>query len=174
MGVVEEKISEMRRMEETQNRPREKKTDLGHLQVDLLLDSRQHKLNVGVAQARGLPSQHLTGAPDPYVRITIWQFGQVVNQFQTVVKKNTTAPVYDETFDAQVNVKTKALSHTRIVFSVHDRDRLRGDPLLGLVLMGLGATEDSVIEHWDETMVGNGRRVCRWHYIMEKGETQDA
>ena len=76
-------------------------------------------------------------------------------------------------FIQKVNVKTKALSHTRIVFSVHDRDRLRGDPLLGLVLMGLGATEDSVIEHWDETMVGNGRRVCRWHYIMEKGEAQD-
>ncbi|RUS79124.1 hypothetical protein EGW08_013102 [Elysia chlorotica] len=39
------------------------KKDLGHLQVDLLLDSRQHRLNVGVSQARGLPSQHLTGAP---------------------------------------------------------------------------------------------------------------
>ncbi|CAG5126563.1 unnamed protein product, partial [Candidula unifasciata] len=35
----------------------------GHLQIELLLDTRQSRLLVGVSQARGLPSQHLTGAP---------------------------------------------------------------------------------------------------------------
>lgn len=73
----------------------------------------------------------------------------------------------------QINVRSKALSRTKIIFDVHDRDRLRGDPLLGQVIMGIGSTEDSVTEHWEEAMVGNGRKVGRWHYIMDKGEVSD-
>ncbi|BFZ01206.1 hypothetical protein BsWGS_04244 [Bradybaena similaris] len=149
------------------------KKDLGHLQIELQLDTRQSRLLVGVNQARGLPSQHLTGAPDPYVKVTLWQFGEIVAQFQTAVKKNTTAPSFNETFEFQINVRSKPLSHTRVAFDIHDRDRLRGDPHLGQVIMGLGSTEESVMEHWEEAMFGNGRKICRWHYIMDKGETHD-
>lgn len=39
---------------------------------------------------------------DPYVKVTLWQFGEIVAQFQTAVKKNTTAPSFNETFDFQV------------------------------------------------------------------------
>lgn len=73
----------------------------------------------------------------------------------------------------QINVRSKPLSHTRVVFDIHDRDRLRGDPHLGQVIMGLGSTEESVMEHWEEAIFGNGRKICRWHYIMDKGETHD-
>ncbi|KAK7115915.1 hypothetical protein V1264_001701 [Littorina saxatilis] len=40
--------------------------DLGHLQVELLMEPREERLTVGVIQAKGLPSHHLTGAPGGY------------------------------------------------------------------------------------------------------------
>ncbi|XP_005094380.1 C2 calcium-dependent domain-containing protein 4C [Aplysia californica] len=167
------------------------KKDLGHLQVELLLDSRLARLLVGVSQARGLPSHHLTGAPE-YPRLTavmlythqLWwtKLGTVaaarlLNNLDCVNSDTYRGPFmmgYGGSFtEITINTRSKALSLTRIVFEVHDRDRLRGDPLIGHVMMGQGSTEESVMEHWDEAMVGNGRKICRWHYIMEKGETHD-
>ncbi|XP_076444094.1 uncharacterized protein LOC143282364 [Babylonia areolata] len=146
--------------------------DLGHLQIELLLEPREERLTVGVIQAKGLPSHHITGSPDPYVCVSIEQHGQVITERQTRIRKKTSEPVFRECFEVRLSCDPEHLSNsTRARFCVFDHERLRSDPVLGEVWLGRGAREESVVAHWREMMHAPGRKLRRWHYILSVAET---
>ncbi|XP_076465372.1 uncharacterized protein LOC143297085 [Babylonia areolata] len=145
--------------------------DLGHLQVELLLEPRDDRLTVGVVQAKGLPSHHLAGAPDPYVCARIEQHGRVIAERQTRMRKKTCDPVFREWFEVRLPCCPEDLRDTKVRFRVFDHERLRSDPILGELWLGRGAREESVLTHWQEMMHAPGRKLRRWHYILGSEET---
>ncbi|KAL8596378.1 hypothetical protein ACOMHN_046006 [Nucella lapillus] len=145
--------------------------DLGHLQVELLLEPREDRLTVGVVQAKGLPSHHLAGAPDTYVCARIEQHGKVISERQTRMRKKTSDPVFKEWFEMRLSCLHENLRDTKIRFRVYDHERLRSDPILGEVWLGRGAREESVLSHWQEMTHAPGRKLRRWHYILGTEET---
>ncbi|KAK7496031.1 hypothetical protein BaRGS_00012732 [Batillaria attramentaria] len=145
--------------------------DLGHLQVELLLEPREERLTVGVVQAKGLPSHHITGAPDPYVCASIEQNGQVIAERQTRMRKKTCVPVFREWFEVNLDCSHEALRDTRVRLCVYDHEKLRSDPVLGEVWLGRGGREESVVTHWQEMTHAPGRKLRRWHYILSVAET---
>ncbi|XP_041376528.1 synaptotagmin-7-like [Gigantopelta aegis] len=147
--------------------PNKDTEDLGHLLLSLLYDPRDEQLLVGVGQAKGLP-QHLTGGPNPYVRVEVMQTGKGINRIHTRTLKNTAQPMFNEVFTFTVSSDIQDMKCTAVVLTVFDHDRLRSDEVIGQVRLGYGATEESEISHWNDTLCTPGCEHTKWHYIMEK------
>ncbi|ESP05581.1 hypothetical protein LOTGIDRAFT_102460, partial [Lottia gigantea] len=145
--------------------------DLGHLHVMLTYEPRGERLTVMVVEATGLPQHNITGPPDPYVRVEVIQTGRGVDRKQTRTRKNTTHPVFKETFTFTISTHPEDLRYTTLKLTVFDHDRIRNDDVIGEVRIGYGATEESGSEHWTRVTRDLERETSRWHYIIDPTNT---
>ncbi|XP_050400272.1 C2 calcium-dependent domain-containing protein 4C [Patella vulgata] len=141
--------------------------DLGHLYVTLNYEPRGERLTVMVVEATGLPQHNITGPPDPYIRVEVIQTGRGVARKQTRTRKNTTHPVFKETFTFTISTRQEDLLYTTIKLTVFDYDRIRNDDVIGEVRIGYGSPEESGLEHWTRITRDLEREVSRWHYIND-------
>ena len=104
---------------------------------------------------------------DPYVRVEVSQSSHQASKRQTATKKKTSHPVFDETFTFNISPKMDDLSLTSLNILIFDHDRIRSDDVIGRVQLGLGSTEASEFEHWNEILSNPGHLITKWHYLVE-------
>ncbi len=80
------------------------------------------RLTVIVVKAVNLKIMDITGASDPYVKVSLWQGGKRLRKRKTTVHRRTVNPVFNEAlfFD----VAEEQLSLSNLMVQVIDHDRL--------------------------------------------------
>ena len=134
------------------------KKSYGQLKYRLSYDFQQALLSVSILEARELPPMDLCGTSDPYVKIQLLASPLVKTQtseqpkncFRTKIHKRTLNPVFNETFQIQLNY-TELLQQS-LQLSVFDYDRLSKHDEIGLVSVELNSLDWSQAseEQWAE------------------------
>lgn len=134
-------------------------TSLGQLRYSLSYDFDKAQLKIRIIEARGLPSMDLCGYSDPYVKLyMLSNFGSttgIVNTrtdnclFKTRIHKRTLNPVFNETFQCDINYGD--LCQKTLVLSVYDYDRLSKHDEIGQVAVPLVSFDySSDIDIWSD------------------------
>ncbi len=112
------------------------------------------------------PRVSVLSVSDAYVKVSVSQPGMKMKK-TTAVKKNTTAPSFQETFIFPISPRVDDLGVTSVTLTVYNHAHLRMDDAIGQVRLGCLATEESEYEHWNKVLQSPGRMVGRWHPLME-------
>ncbi|KAK3600563.1 hypothetical protein CHS0354_003500 [Potamilus streckersoni] len=148
-----------------------RRKDSGFLELALQFRPREGLLKVTIHQAKSLPYHHLTGAPNPYIKVELSQPNRSVSTKRTKTKKNTCFPVFAESFSFTVSPKMDDLCYTTLTISVFDYKRLFRDDIIGQIIVGSTSTEESLLVYWDDVITNPEKTVTKWHCLTEVKQT---
>ncbi|XP_063433196.1 synaptotagmin-9-like isoform X2 [Mytilus trossulus] len=170
---------------------KKEREDIGSLEVSLIFLPREGNLIVGVKQAKGLPHHQITGPPVglllppcrfgskghyryrrfyPYVKVELSQPNRSVSRKQTKTKKNTSDPIYDETFNFSISPKMDDLAYTTLTIATYDHEKLRSDELIGQIKFGVGAVQEGEIDMWEKCINSPGVEISEWLFLMDNDD----
>ena len=107
--------------------------------------------------------------PDPYVKVIVTHKDRRVFKWKTCVKRNTLAPVYNETFIYGVTEDIKMaidVDNIMISFYIIDFDRLMPNNKIGVVNIGKLVSSELGRKHWSEVLQTPQQRISFWHPIQ--------
>ncbi|PAV84961.1 hypothetical protein WR25_08517 [Diploscapter pachys] len=148
------------------------KTDFGDLQLRIHYSMGEQKLSIIVEKAYNLRPMDITGASDPYVKISQIYRGKRVKMRKTSIKRANLNPDYHETLDFEMPFTQ--VDETNMLIEVMDWDRIGKDDLLGCCILGRDSPMMTGREQWDKCFTNaadqneNVRQssVMMWHSIL--------
>ncbi|XP_074650470.1 uncharacterized protein LOC141905498 [Tubulanus polymorphus] len=170
VGLGEFDLLEEQRMWKKLERKNES-DELGFMQLRLCFEPKDARLSITIGEITNLPKHKIHGgAADAYVKIELIQQGRNVEKTkkqQTSIKKKTLNPAFNQTFTFDVSPRIEDLNYTSIVLTVCNHERLRHDEVIGQVKLGLGATEETELQHWGLVIQNPEQEFTEVHWIME-------
>ena len=79
------------------------------------------------------------------------------------MKKNTLVATFNEPF--QFDLENKDINNVELEVVVMDYDRFSRNDLIGRVLLGANAHQQSGYSHWTDMVATPWQRISRWHSI---------
>ncbi|XP_071942820.1 synaptotagmin-6-like isoform X2 [Antedon mediterranea] len=140
------------------------KPDLGEIMFSLCFLPTAHRLTLNVLKARNLRAMDITGASDPYVKVSLISQGKRLKKRKTTVKKNTLNPVYNEAM--VFDVTPECMDEIILVVAVVDHDWVGHSELIGVCEVGANSPGQGS-EHWQEMLQAPRKQVAQWHQLME-------
>uniref|UniRef100_A0A3Q3FN47 Synaptotagmin IXa n=1 Tax=Kryptolebias marmoratus TaxID=37003 RepID=A0A3Q3FN47_KRYMA len=138
--------------------------DLGDLMFSLCYLPTAGRLTITMIQARNLKAMDITGASDPYVKVSLMCDGRRLKKRKTSTKRNTLNPVYNEAI--VFDVPPENIEQISLLIAVMDYDRVGHNEVIGVCRVGNDA--DSLgREHWNEMLTYPRKPVAHWHPLVE-------
>uniref|UniRef100_A0A3Q2PZW2 Synaptotagmin 9 n=1 Tax=Fundulus heteroclitus TaxID=8078 RepID=A0A3Q2PZW2_FUNHE len=138
--------------------------DLGDLMFSLCYLPTAGRLTITMIQARNLKAMDITGASDPYVKVSLMCEGRRLKKRKTSTKRNTLNPVYNEAI--VFDVLPENIEQISLLIAVMDYDRVGHNEVIGVCRVGNDA--DSLgREHWSEMLTYPRKPVAHWHPLVE-------
>lgn len=138
--------------------------DLGDLMLSLCYLPTAGRLTITMIKARNLKAMDITGASDPYVKVSLMCDGRRLKKRKTSTKRNTLNPVYNEAI--VFDVPPENIEQISLLIAVMDYDRVGHNEVIGVCRVGNDA--DSLgRDHWSEMLTCPRKPVAHWHPIVE-------
>ncbi|XP_036441506.1 synaptotagmin-9 [Colossoma macropomum] len=138
--------------------------DLGDLMFSLCYLPTAGRLTITVIKARNLKAMDITGASDPYVKVSLMCEGRRLKKRKTSTKRNTLNPVYNEAI--VFDVPPENIDQISLLIAVMDYDRVGHNEVIGVTRVGNDA-ESLGRDHWNEMLTYPRKPIARWHPLVE-------
>uniref|UniRef100_UPI00358F0B33 synaptotagmin-10-like n=1 Tax=Myxine glutinosa TaxID=7769 RepID=UPI00358F0B33 len=142
----------------------EEKDDLGEIMFSLCYLPTAGRLTLTVIKGRNLKAMDITGASDPYVKVSLICEGRRLKKKKTSTKRNTLNPVYNEAI--VFDVPPESVEQVSLLVAVVDYDRVGYNETIGVCRAGNGV-ERLGREHWNEMLAYPRKPITRWHSLQE-------
>uniref|UniRef100_A0A671PWQ1 Synaptotagmin-9-like n=1 Tax=Sinocyclocheilus anshuiensis TaxID=1608454 RepID=A0A671PWQ1_9TELE len=139
--------------------------DLGDLMFSLCYLPTAGRLTITMIKARNLKAMDITGASDPYVKVSLMCDGRRLKKRKTSTKRNTLNPVYNEAI--VFDVPPENIDQISLLIAVMDYDRVGHNEVIG-VCRGGNDAEGLGREHWNEMLTYPRKPIAHWHPLIEK------
>ncbi|KAF7663203.1 hypothetical protein LDENG_00216540 [Lucifuga dentata] len=138
--------------------------DLGELMFSLCYLPTAGRLTITMIKARNLKAMDITGASDPYVKVSLMCEGRRLKKRKTSTKRNTLNPVYNEAI--VFDVPPENIDQISLLIAVMDYDRVGHNEVIGVCRVGNEA-ESLGRDHWSEMLTYPRKPIARWHPLIE-------
>ncbi|XP_051679543.2 synaptotagmin-9 isoform X1 [Oryctolagus cuniculus] len=138
--------------------------DLGELMFSLCYLPTAGRLTITIIKARNLKAMDITGASDPYVKVSLMCDGRRLKKRKTSTKRNTLNPVYNEAI--VFDVPPENIDQIHLSIAVMDYDRVGHNEIIGVCQVGNKA-ERLGRDHWSEMLSYPRKPIAHWHSLME-------
>ncbi|XP_007459930.1 PREDICTED: synaptotagmin-9 [Lipotes vexillifer] len=139
--------------------------DLGELMFSLCYLPTAGRLTITIIKARNLKAMDITGASDPYVKVSLMCDGRRLKKRKTSTKRNTLNPVYNEAI--VFDVPPENIDQIYLSVAVMDYDRVGHNEIIGVCQVGNEA-ERLGRDHWSEMLSYPRKPIAHWHSLVEK------
>ncbi|NWS22009.1 SYT10 protein, partial [Pachyramphus minor] len=138
--------------------------DLGEIMFSLCYLPTAGRMTLTVIKCRNLKAMDITGASDPYVKVSLMCEGRRLKKRKTTTKKNTLNPVYNEAiiFD----IPPENVDQVSLSIAVMDYDRVGHNEVIGVCRTGIDA-EGLGRDHWNEMLAYPRKPITHWHPLLE-------
>ncbi|XP_049639848.1 synaptotagmin-10 [Suncus etruscus] len=138
--------------------------DLGEIMFSLCYLPTAGRMTLTVIKCRNLKAMDITGASDPYVKVSLMCEGRRLKKRKTTTKRNTLNPVYNEAiiFD----IPPENVDQVSLSIAVMDYDRVGHNEVIGVCRTGLDA-EGLGRDHWNEMLAYHRKPITHWHHLQE-------
>uniref|UniRef100_A0A670XW53 Synaptotagmin 9 n=1 Tax=Pseudonaja textilis TaxID=8673 RepID=A0A670XW53_PSETE len=140
------------------------KVDLGELMFSLCYLPTAGRLTITIIKARNLKAMDITGASDPYVKVSLMCEGRRLKKRKTSIKRNTLNPVYNEAI--VFDVPPESIDQIHLSIAVMDYDRVGHNEVIGVCQVGNEA-ESLGRDHWNEMLSYPRKPIARWYPLAE-------
>ncbi|XP_059959472.1 liprin-beta-2 isoform X2 [Mesoplodon densirostris] len=140
--------------------------DLGELMFSLCYLPTAGRLTITIIKARNLKAMDITGASDPYVKVSLMCDGRRLKKRKTSTKRNTLNPVYNEAI--VFDVPPENIDQIYLSIAVMDYDRVGHNEIIGVCQVGNEA-ERLGRDHWSEMLSYPRKPIAHWHSLVEQG-----
>ncbi|XP_038620667.1 synaptotagmin-9 isoform X1 [Tachyglossus aculeatus] len=140
------------------------KVDLGDLMFSLCYLPTAGRLTITIIKARNLKAMDITGASDPYVKVSLMCQGRRLKKRKTSTKRNTLNPVYNEAI--VFDVPPENIDQINLSIAVMDYDRVGHNEVIGVCQVGNDA-ERLGRDHWSEMLSYPRKPIAHWHSLVE-------
>uniref|UniRef100_A0A8C6SB31 Synaptotagmin IXb n=1 Tax=Neogobius melanostomus TaxID=47308 RepID=A0A8C6SB31_9GOBI len=141
--------------------------DLGELMFSLCYLPTAGRLTITIIKARNLKAMDITGASDPYVKVSLMCEGRRLKKRKTSTKRNTLNPIYNEAI--VFDVPPENIDQISLLIAVMDYDRVGHNEVIGVCRVG-GEAESLGRDHWNEMLSYPRKPVAHWHPLIEVSE----
>ncbi|XP_009570842.1 PREDICTED: synaptotagmin-9-like, partial [Fulmarus glacialis] len=138
--------------------------DLGDLMFSLCYLPTAGRLTITIIKARNLKAMDITGASDPYVKVSLMCEGRRLKKRKTSIKRNTLNPVYNEAI--VFDVPPENIDQINLSIAVMDYDRVGHNEIIGVCQVGNDA-ESLGRDHWNEMLSYPRKPIAHWHPLAE-------
>ncbi|CAL8375140.1 unnamed protein product [Arctogadus glacialis] len=138
--------------------------DLGELMFSLCYLPTAGRLTITMIKARNLKAMDITGASDPYVKVSLMCEGRRLKKRKTSTKRNTLNPVYNEAI--VFDVPPENIDQISLLIAVMDYDRVGHNEVIGVCRVGNEA-ESLGRDHWGEMLSYPRKPIAHWHPLVE-------
>ncbi|XP_029354323.1 synaptotagmin-9 [Echeneis naucrates] len=138
--------------------------DLGDLMFSLCYLPTAGRLTITMIKARNLKAMDITGASDPYVKVSLMCDGRRLKKRKTSTKRNTLNPVYNEAI--VFDVPPENIEQISLLIAVMDYDRVGHNEVIGVCRVGNDA-DNLGRDHWNEMLTYPRKPVAHWHPLVE-------
>ncbi|KGL75496.1 Synaptotagmin-9, partial [Tinamus guttatus] len=138
--------------------------DLGDLMFSLCYLPTAGRLTITIIKARNLKAMDITGASDPYVKVSLMCEGRRLKKRKTSTKRNTLNPVYNEAI--VFDVPPENIDQINLSIAVMDYDRVGHNEVIGVCQVGNDA-ESLGRDHWNEMLSYPRKPIAHWHPLAE-------
>merc|ERR1712226_81453 len=107
----------------------------------------------------------ITGASDPYVKVSLLQGGKRVRKRKTTVHRRTINPVYNEALFFDIG--EEQLNDSHLIVQVIDHDRIGRNELIGALEIGSQVTSGSGGVHWRDCIAHARKPITMWHTLID-------
>ncbi|XP_051778735.1 synaptotagmin-9-like isoform X1 [Erpetoichthys calabaricus] len=142
--------------------------DLGDLMFSLCYLPTAGRLTITIIKARNLKAMDITGASDPYVKVSLMCEGRRLKKRKTSTKRNTLNPVYNEAI--VFDVPPENIDQVSLLIAVMDYDRVGHNEVIGITRVGNSA-ESLGRDHWNEMLTYPRKPIAHWHSLVESTES---
>uniref|UniRef100_A0A673A1X7 Synaptotagmin IXa n=1 Tax=Sphaeramia orbicularis TaxID=375764 RepID=A0A673A1X7_9TELE len=139
--------------------------DLGDLMFSLCYLPTAGRLTITMIKARNLKAMDITGASDPYVKVSLMCDGRRLKKRKTSTKRNTLNPIYNEAI--VFDVPPENIEQISLLIAVMDYDRVGHNEVIGVCRVGNDA-DNLGRNHWSEMLTYPRKPVAHWHPLVEK------
>ncbi|XP_070329442.1 synaptotagmin-9 isoform X1 [Odocoileus virginianus] len=139
--------------------------DLGELMFSLCYLPTAGRLTITIIKARNLKAMDITGASDPYVKVSLMCDGRRLKKRKTSTKRSTLNPVYNEAI--VFDVPPENIDQIHLSIAVMDYDRVGHNEIIGVCQVGNEA-ERLGRDHWSEMLSYPRKPIAHWHSLVEK------
>ncbi|MED6258136.1 Synaptotagmin-9 [Ataeniobius toweri] len=122
------------------------------------------RLTITIIKARNLKAMDITGASDPYVKVSLMCEGRRLKKRKTSTKRNTLNPVYNEAI--VFDVPPENIDQISLLIAVMDYDRVGHNEVIGVCRVGNEA-ESLGRDHWNEMLTYPRKPIAHWHPLIE-------
>ncbi|KAG9271983.1 synaptotagmin-9 [Astyanax mexicanus] len=138
--------------------------DLGDLMFSLCYLPTAGRLTITIIKARNLKAMDITGASDPYVKVSLMCDGRRLKKRKTSTKRNTLNPVYNEAI--VFDVPPENIDQISLLIAVMDYDRVGHNEIIGVCRVG-NTAESLGRDHWNEMLTYPRKPIAHWHPLIE-------
>ncbi|KAL4622728.1 synaptotagmin-9-like isoform X1 [Arapaima gigas] len=138
--------------------------DLGDLMFSLCYLPTAGRLTITIIKARNLKAMDITGASDPYVKVSLICEGRRLKKRKTSTKRNTLNPVYNEAI--VFDVPPENIDQISLLIAVMDYDRVGHNEVIGVCRVGSEA-DNLGHHHWNEMLTYPRKPIAHWHQLIE-------
>ncbi|KAF1387158.1 hypothetical protein PFLUV_G00102440 [Perca fluviatilis] len=138
--------------------------DLGELMFSLCYLPTAGRLTITMIKARNLKAMDITGASDPYVKVSLMCEGRRLKKRKTSTMRNTLNPLYNEAI--VFDVPPENINQISLLIAVMDYDRVGHNEVIGVCRVGNEA-ESLGRDHWNEMLTYPRKPIAHWHPLME-------
>ncbi|KAJ8252064.1 hypothetical protein COCON_G00213760 [Conger conger] len=138
--------------------------DLGDLMFSLCYLPTAGRLTITMIKARNLKAMDITGASDPYVKVSLMCEGRRLKKRKTSTKRNTLNPVYNEAI--VFDVPPENIDQISLLIAVMDYDRVGHNEVIGVCRVGSTAPSQGR-DHWGEMLMYPRKPIAHWHPLTE-------
>ncbi|XP_023672706.1 synaptotagmin-9b isoform X1 [Paramormyrops kingsleyae] len=138
--------------------------DLGDLMFSLCYLPTAGRLTITMIKARNLKAMDITGASDPYVKVSLMCDGRRLKKRKTSIKRNTLNPIYNEAI--VFDVPPENIDQISLLIAVMDYDRVGHNEIIGVCRVGNDA-ENLGRNHWSEMLTYPRKPIAHWHPLVE-------
>uniref|UniRef100_A0A3Q3DI55 Synaptotagmin IXb n=1 Tax=Hippocampus comes TaxID=109280 RepID=A0A3Q3DI55_HIPCM len=139
--------------------------DLGELMFSLCYLPTAGRLTITMIKARNLKAMDITGASDPYVKVSLMCEGRRLKKRKTSTKRNTLNPIYNEAI--VFDVPPENIDQISLLIAVMDYDRVGHNEIIGVCRVGNEA-DTLGRDHWSEMLTYPRKPVAHWHPLIER------
>ena len=90
---------------------------------------------------------------------------------QTRIKKKSSQPQFDESFEFIISPRVEDLNYTTVTLTVLSHETIRTDDVIGHVRFGFRSTQETETNHWQQVLVFPGKEYTLCHTIVQKNES---
>uniref|UniRef100_A0A8C4NAV9 Synaptotagmin IXb n=1 Tax=Eptatretus burgeri TaxID=7764 RepID=A0A8C4NAV9_EPTBU len=139
--------------------------ELGELMFSLCYLPTAGRLTITIIKAQNLKAMDITGASDPYVKVSLICAGRRLKKRKTSTKRNTLNPIYNE--EIVFDIPPDNMDQVNLLISVVDYDRVGHNEVIGVCCVG-SDSKGIGRDHWNEMLIYPRKPVAHWHPLVEE------